>query len=133
MLRATLLTTPDMVPLNSCYVAALPSAGAAEALTAWLNSTWIGALARLVAEPASGGCARFGARAVGAVPLPADVLGDPVLAAMTHAAADHDVIEALDDHVAQRLGLDADDRAALGSVAGIDARRLPGRRESSVA
>lgn len=118
VLRATVLTDPGMVPLNSCYVAALPSAGAAEALTAWLNSRWIGALAKLVAEPASGGCARFGARAVGSVPLPADVLGDPVLAALTHAAADHDVREALDDHVAQRLGLGAEERAALDAVAG---------------
>jgi hypothetical protein len=117
-LRATTLPDPEMVPLNSCYVAALPSASSAEALTAWLNSTWIGAFARLVAEPASGGCARFAARAVGSVPLPADVLGDPVLAALTHAAADHDVAEALDDHVAQRLGLHADDRATLRAVAG---------------
>src|SRR3990172_11787517 len=96
VLRATTLNGPDMVPLNSCYVAALPSPGSAEALTAWLNSTWIGALATLVAQPASGGCARFGARAVGAVPLPAGVLGDPVLAAMTHAAVDHEVGQALD-------------------------------------
>jgi hypothetical protein len=118
VLRATTLPDPEMVPLNSCYVAALPSASSAEALTAWLNSTWIGALARLVAEPASGGCARFAARAVGTVPLPADVLGDPVLAALTHAAADHDVGEALDDHVAQRLGLDADDCATLRAVTG---------------
>ena len=118
VLRATTLTDPDMVPLNSCYVAALPSASSAEALTAWLNSTWIGALARLVAEPASGGCARFAARAVGTVPLPAGVLGDPVLAAMTHAAIDHNVSEALDEYVAQRLGLDTDDRAVLGAVAG---------------
>ncbi len=131
-LRATTLTSRNMVPLNSCYVASLPSASSAEALTAWLNSTWIGALAKLVAEPASGGCARFGARAVGAVPLPADVLGDPVLAAMTHAAADHDVREALDHHVAQRLDLDADDRAALGAVAGprLCQATTPARRES---
>jgi hypothetical protein len=112
-LRAATLPDANDIPLNSCYVGALPSATAAEALTAWLNSTWIGALARLVAEPASGGCARFGARAIGSVPMPADVLGDPVLAALCHAAAEHDVMEALDDHVAQRLGLDADDRNVL--------------------
>jgi hypothetical protein len=117
-LRATALADPGMVPLNSCYVAALPSACAAEALTAWLNSRWIGALARLVAEPASGGCARFGARAVGSVPLPAEVLGDPVLAALTHAAADHDVQEALDDHVAHRLGLTAEECSALAALTG---------------
>lgn len=116
-LRATTLADPAMIPLNSCYVAALPSATAADALTAWLNSTWIGALARLMAEPASGQYARFGARAVGSVPLPGEVLGDPVLAAITLAAADHDVREALDRHVAQLLGLGGDDCEALGAVA----------------
>ncbi len=108
-LRATTLTRPDHIPLNSCYVVALPNASGAEALTAWLNSTWIGALAKLVAESAANGYARFGARAVGSVPLPDDILGDPVLAALTHAAADHDVQSALDHHVALRLGLDTTD------------------------
>src|SRR5262249_44602793 len=66
-LRATTLADTAAVPINSCYVAAMPSASTADALVAWLNSTWIGALARIGAEPAAGGCARFGARAVGAV------------------------------------------------------------------
>ena len=116
-LEATVVYDTEVIPINSCYVAAVPSASAAESLTAWLNCSWIRALARLRAEPAAGGAARFGARAVGAVPLPRAVLGHPVLAALTHAAADHDVHVALDDCAADLLGLSYDDRALLAPLA----------------
>ena len=116
-LEATVVLDADVIPINSCYVVAVPSAIAAESLTAWLNCSWIRALARLRAEPAAGGAARFGARAVGAVPLPRAVLGHPVLAALTHSAASHDVQEALDDCAATLLGLDRDDRALLAPLA----------------
>ncbi|MES2304695.1 MAG: hypothetical protein V4558_04280 [Gemmatimonadota bacterium] len=116
-LEATVVTDPRVIPINSCYVAALPTASAAESLTAWLNCSWIRALARLRAEPAAGGAARFGARAVGRVPLPRAVLGHPVLAALTHSAATHDVAEALDDCTADLLGLDRNDRALLAPLA----------------
>ena len=116
-LEATVVESSDLIPINSCYVAALPSALAAESLTAWLNCSWIRALARLRAEPAAGGAARFGARAVGAVPLPRAVLGHPVLAALTHAAASKDVDEVLDDCTADLLGLDLSDRALLAPLA----------------
>jgi hypothetical protein len=112
-LAATVVPDNATVPLNSCYVMALPSRHAAEAVTAWLNSTWIGALARLTAEPAAGNCARFAARAIGGVPLPSGVPGNATLAAFTHAAADRDVVAALDDCVADYLGLDRNDRALL--------------------
>jgi hypothetical protein len=104
-LQAAVLSDDAAVPLNSCYVAALSSAVAAESLAAWLNAGPVRALARLAAEPAAGGCARFGARAVGGVPLPRSVLGDPVLASFAHASMDHDVQPALDAFVADLLGL----------------------------
>lgn len=116
-LEASLVTETEVIPINSCYVAALPTANAAGSLVAWLNCTWIRALARVRAEPAAGGAARFGARAVGAVPLPRPVLGHPVLAALACAAETHDVSEALDDCTADLLELDADDRAVLAPLA----------------
>ncbi|MEO5799594.1 MAG: hypothetical protein ABIZ70_06735 [Gemmatimonadales bacterium] len=116
-LEATVVADARVIPINSCYVAALPSPSAAESLAAWLNCSWIRALARLRAEPAAGGAARFGARAVGRVPLPRAVLGHPVLAALFHSAADHDITDALDDCTADLLGLDQHDRTLLAPLA----------------
>lgn len=116
-LEAAVVRDSDIIPINSCYVAALASASAAESLTAWLNCSWIRALARLYAEPAAGGAARFGARAVGAVPLPQTVLGHPVLTSLTHAAASHEVDDALDNCTADLLGLDSNDRILLAPLA----------------
>lgn len=109
-LEAVALPHGDPVPLNSCYVAALPSRDAADALTAWLNASVVNTLARAAAEPASGGYARFGARAIGSLPLPATVLGDPVLIRLGASGRDgEDVQQSIDDHVAGTLSLD--DRA----------------------
>ena len=116
-LEATLVTDADVIPINSCYVAALPSARAAQSLTAWLNCSWIRALARLRAEPAAGGAARFGARAVGAVPLPPAVLGHPLLVTLTDSAATQDVQAALDHCAAELLGLSRDDCTLLATLA----------------
>ena len=52
-LAAAALTAPEdeaVVPLNTCYVAALSSAAEAEGLSAWLNSTWMRAVARASGE-----------------------------------------------------------------------------------
>ena len=116
-LQATQLADRTAVPLNSCYVAAVPSAAAADSLAAWLNSTPIRALARLGAEPAANGFARFAARTVGKLPLPRNVLGDPVLASLTHAATDHDIQPALDECVSDRLGLTTAERDTLLALA----------------
>jgi hypothetical protein len=112
-------TMPDMrgVPLNSCYVAPTASAVIAESLAAWLNSRPIRALARLAAEPAAGGCARFAARVVHGLPLPRDVPGNVVLAAFAHSAIDHDVQAALDECAADLLGLNAAERDLLVDLA----------------
>ena len=112
-LQAAVVADPETVPLNSCYVAVLPSAIAAGSLAAWLNSSPIRALARLGAEPAAGGCARFAARTVGNLPLPVDALGHATLAAFTHAATNHDVQSDLDQCVSDMLGLTATERATL--------------------
>ncbi len=108
-LTAAVLDDPDAVPLNSCYVAAMPSADRALALAAWLNCRWIRRIARLAAEPAQGGCARFGARATGSVPLPAGVLADRMLIELAREGARRDVQQELDERTAELLGLDAVD------------------------
>lgn len=116
-LQAAVLDDGDAVPLNSCYVAAMPSAGAAESFAAWLNATPLRALARMRAEPAAGGCARFAARTVAALPLPREVLGHPVLASLAHVARDRDVQTALDDCVVEILGLSPAESDVLRDVA----------------
>ncbi|MES1259330.1 MAG: hypothetical protein ABUL71_01950, partial [Gemmatimonadota bacterium] len=116
-LQATVLHDPATVPLNSCYVAAMPSAAAADSLAAWLNSTPIRLLARLGAEPAANGFARFAARTIGKLPLPRDVLGHPVLASLALAAHDHSVQASLDDCVSDLLGLTRSERDTLLGLA----------------
>jgi hypothetical protein len=113
-LEAAALVDPAWIPLNSCYVIVVRDAREAAALTAWLNSSWIRALARLRAEPAAGGAARFGARAVGGVPWDPRILDHDALGGLTDSAED---TARLDTLVAQTLGLDARDCAALAPLA----------------
>ena len=116
-LQAAVAGDAASVPLNSCYVAAVSSASVAESLAAWLNAGPIRALARLSAEPAAGGCARFAARTIGGLPLPASVLGHPVLAALANTALNHEVQEAIDDCAVHILGLSTRDFEVLTGVA----------------
>jgi hypothetical protein len=116
-LQAAVVRDSDAVPLNSCYVAAVLSAAVADSLAAWLNAAPIRALARMRAEPAAGGCARFAARAVGAVPLPREVLGHTALVSLARAADDGDIQSALDQCVSDLLGLSDRDRAVLDGLA----------------
>lgn len=114
---------PEAVALNTCYVIEARSHGEAHALCAWLNSTWLRALARLSAAPASGGYARFTAGVVGNLPAPVD---DPALAGVgSRGAVGEMVQEELDDRVAGLLDLTAGERRALADVArtGADDRR----------
>jgi hypothetical protein len=112
------------VPLNTCYVVICREPGVALALSAWLNTTWIRAAARATADRASGGYARFNARAVGAVPLPPGVLGDSRLAALaTRGAAGADVQEELDALAADWLALAPRDRILLSEVVGVGSPR----------
>jgi hypothetical protein len=115
---AALLDQPDrrMVPLNTCYVIVTPGGGAAHALAAWLNSTWLRALAGLVAQPAASGYRRFGAATVGSLPLPLSVDRDETLAAIgVRMAAGESAQPELDAAAARLLGLDAEACDALAA------------------
>jgi hypothetical protein len=113
---ATALLDSAIVPLNSCYLIAVQDDAAMHALTAWCNARPIGALARLSAEQAANGYARFGARVVGQLPLPDDVLRDPVLVELG-AGGERTPGEAIDQYVIARLGLRAHEVEALDAVA----------------
>lgn len=105
------------IPINSCYVAPLSQAERAEALAAWLNSTWIGALARVGAVPASSGFARFNAQVVARLPLPSSAMVDPSLSQLARRArSGAPVQQDLDALVAKHLGLSTSAQRALRSV-----------------
>jgi hypothetical protein len=107
----------EILPLNSCYLAVVGDQVAAHALAAWLNARWVGAIARIGADPARGGYSRFNARTVGALPWPETARADPRLAEL---ARERDHMEerddAIDDIVAEHLGLSARDRRVLSAL-----------------
>jgi hypothetical protein len=116
----------DRIPLNSCYVASVGSALQAETLAAWLNSTWIRAVARLGAVPAAGGFARFNAQVVGRLPLPSSVLADSQLAGLARAGRRGGAVqEELDRRAARHLGLTSSAQDALRTAL---ARIIPQHR-----
>ncbi len=120
-LRAASLTGfPDTIPLNSCYVAPARSDAEADRIAGWLNSSWLRAAARAGAVPAAGGCARFTAGTVGALPLPPSVLADEDLSALAQLGRNGARVQAdIDDLTARHLDLAAAHREALlGSLAG---------------
>jgi hypothetical protein len=110
-----------VVPLNSCYFAIAPDRRALLVLSAWLNSTWLRAIASLGADPARGGFARFNARTVGALPWAPAAIGDRGLAEAAFAAARTsevpDAIPAIDTLVADHLGLGRRERRVLSTLA----------------
>jgi Eco57I restriction-modification methylase/N-6 DNA Methylase len=110
-------TAATRIPLNTCYVTPLRSAERAEALAGWLNSTWIRAIARAGAVPASGGFARFNARLIRQLPLPPDVLLHPALTQLARAARKGASVQPeLDAVVAHLLGLTPAQQSALRAV-----------------
>ena len=120
---AAAVPTGDVIVLNSCYVIEAATAPEAHAACAWLNSTWVRAVARLTAAPASGGYARFSAGVVGSLPAPPD---DPQLARIGEdGARGITVQEELDERVAGLLDLADGERSALARMArtGADHRR----------
>jgi hypothetical protein len=120
-LRAASLTgLHDTIPLNSCYVAPARNDAEADRIAAWLNSSWLRAAARAGAVPAAGGCARYTAGTVGALPLPPGVLSDDDLSTLTRSGRAGGQVQAdLDDIAARHLDLAASHRAALlGSLGG---------------
>lgn len=119
-LEAAALTGPQsdrFIPLNTCYLAPAPTAAAAFRLTAWLNCTWVRAMASVVADPAAGGFRRFNARVVSGLPLPDRAMTDTTLLALAGAARAGPLDQvALDDHCARLLGLDQEERHALADI-----------------
>ena len=117
-------TEVQFVPLNTCYVVRCPSPERALALCAWLNSTYIRAVARATADPANGGFARFNARAVGGVPLPPSALEDARLVVLARRGAAGELVQqALDAIVGDWLELSTQDRRILAEVVGVGAPR----------
>ena len=119
-LEAALLTRAgpsDPAPLNTCYGVVAPDLHTAHWLTAYLNSGPARAIAAVLAERASGGCYRFSATTVGALPLPPDPTAPPVRALARFGARatesgewdSHD----LDALAARALDLDAATAGAL--------------------
>ena len=105
------------MPLNSCYVTHCRSDREALALSAWLNSAPIRAVARATATPASGGFIRCSAGVVGALPVPADVVGDETLGALANEAMTGlEVGAALAARAAELLGLGRHDAPALAAT-----------------
>jgi Eco57I restriction-modification methylase/N-6 DNA Methylase len=122
-LKAAALTTRNdsqCIPLNTCYVAPVATALKAHALAAWLNSTWIRAVAMLSAVPAAGGFFRFNAAVVTALPLPPAVLADRDLAQLAlQGRAGNTVEREIDALVAQHLNLPERSQRALRDALGI--------------
>jgi hypothetical protein len=106
----------ECIPLNSCYVAPVDNAEHAEAIASWLNSSWIRAIGRLGAVPASGGYARYNAAVVSGLPLALSALDDARLIELAQTArAGADVQAELDAVVAEHLGLTSKSRRILGA------------------
>jgi hypothetical protein len=101
-------------------VAPARSDAEADRIAAWLNSSWLRVAARAGAVPAAGGCARYTAGTVGALPLPPGVLSDDDLSTLTRSGRIGGQVQAdLDDIAARHLDLAASHRAALlGSLGG---------------
>jgi hypothetical protein len=100
----------DIVPLNTVYGIATRDAADAGALCVLLNSRWLTALARLVADPARGGFRRFNARVVRELPVPAR--GSPAWEELTRRGQARDPA---DDFIADLFGLDVAERRALAA------------------
>ena len=107
-----------LVPLNTCYVIAVPSQVAALALAGWLNTTWMRAVSRIDAMPAASGFARFSGAVVERLPLPPAAVAHPTLAAHARQGARGDRQTAIDALGAELLGLSARARRALAEAGG---------------
>jgi hypothetical protein len=118
----------QLIPLNSCYVLQVPDPLTALALSAWLNSTWIRAVARATADVAAGGFARFNARVIAELPLPSGVLADRELVRLAgRGGAGEEVQEELDAVCAAHLALPAAARELLARSTGGNSDYCGGR------
>jgi hypothetical protein len=102
----------DAVPLNTVYGIITRTGEESFALSALLNTRWLTALARLVADPARGGFCRFNARVVRSLPVP------PADSHAWTALTNHGRrAQGADDLVADVFELSPGDRRALARVA----------------
>jgi len=109
----------EVIPLNSCYLTPAPEAGTALRLAAWLNCTWCRALAAAIAEPASGGYARFNARVISALPLPSSALASTELLTLARLGTAESLEQKdLDACCADLLSLDESEQHLLAGLAG---------------
>ncbi len=112
----------QVIPLNSCYLTPVPDEETALRLAAWLNSTWCRALAAAIAEPASGGFARFNARVISALPLPASALASTGLLTLARLGMAGSLEQKdLDDCCAGLLEIDESEQRLLAELAGAGA------------
>ncbi len=104
------------IPLNTCYLIGCDDYSTVLSLLAWLNSSWIGKMARLRADVARGNYARFNAAVVSSLPLPAQVMRDADLKKLAEnflaGTGDQAV---LDDRVAEVLSLSRSELDALAA------------------
>jgi hypothetical protein len=117
-LEASVLAGPlaRAVPLNTAYVIAAADRPGALRLAAWLNTTWIRALARARATRAASGFARFNAALVESLPLPDAVLHDDSLLAIGGQALGGGFDQrAANERGARLLSLTRAEQSALGS------------------
>lgn len=111
------ISEQGLIPLNTCYLITTNGDDDAYALAAWLNCTWVRAIASLGADPARGGYARFNARVVGALPLPDGVVADTDLSRLARRQSERcGSLEDIDECAATHLQLPARARRALASV-----------------
>lgn len=107
----------DHIPLNTCYVVSVSSAGEADSLAAWLNAPPVRALAAASAPPAAGGYRRHTASVVEDLPLPVGVLENVALRDVAESCASNGDDSTALAHVAgELLGLDRDDCRRLSSL-----------------
>lgn len=66
-------TSTSPIPLNTCYAMTHSDMHVLHAIACLMNSTWVAALVRSIADEARGGYRRVNARVVRAIPIPDDV------------------------------------------------------------
>ena len=120
--RAVALTetgTSSAVPLNTCYVAAMPDRETALATTAVMNSTWAAAFVAQHSDEARGGYRRINASVAQLLPVPHKGPGRVALAQLTKRVQKNegDGDEELDEAVADTLGLSKRTRKILRQLA----------------
>lgn len=123
------------IPLNTCYGVGVDDARTAHWLAAWLNSSLVRRAAELLAERASGGCFRFAAGTIAALPVPH--AASPALgalarigeAAVSRKAWDHDELDRI---VAGALGLPAGFFAELSGTGNAVRRGTGGDRRPAL-